>query len=314
MSSMNGSGRGSAGVGAPEARRLVEWPTLSLIVLCHLVWAGATGWISGWSLPLAMVLTIPAITLHSSLQHEVLHGHPTRLTWLNALFVSLPVGLCIPYGRFRDTHLAHHRDEFLTDPYDDPESNYLDPAVWQRLAWPLRAILRINNTLAGRMILGPAISIWTFTVGDLKAIAAGNRAILRDWLVHLVGVGLVVLWISAVAMPGWAYLACAYVGLSILKIRTFLEHRAHELARGRTVLIDGGRILPFLFLNNNLHVVHHAKPTVAWYRLPALYRANRADYLRRNDGYAFASYGEVFRRYFLRAKDPVPHPLWKNGQ
>ena len=27
-------------------------------------------------------------------------------------------------------HLAHHRDAMLTDPYDDPESNYLDPAVW----------------------------------------------------------------------------------------------------------------------------------------------------------------------------------------
>ena len=44
--------------------------------------------------------------------------------------------------------------------------------------------------------------------------------------------------------------------------------------------------------------------------LPGIYRANREEYLRRNDGYAFRSYGEVFRRYFLRAKDPVPHPLW----
>ena len=311
---MNESGRGSAGVGGPEGKRAVEWPTLGLIVLCHLVWAAATGWVSSWSLALAAALTVLTITLHSSLQHEVLHGHPTRLKWLNELLVSLPIGLCIPYGRFRDTHLAHHRDEFLTDPYDDPESNYLDPAVWQRLAWPLKAVLRFNNTLAGRMIVGPAISIWTFAGGDLCAIRAGDRAILRDWLLHAAGLVVVVLWISAVAMPGLAYLASAYAGLSILKIRTFLEHRAHDVARCRTVVIDGGRILPFLFLNNNLHVVHHAKPTVAWYRLPAVYRASREEYLRRNDGYAFASYGEVFRRYFLRAKDPVPHPLRPRGQ
>jgi fatty acid desaturase len=228
--------------------------------------------------------------------------------------VSLPIGLCIPYGRFRDTHLAHHRDEFLTDPYDDPETNYLDPAVWNALARPVRWLLRFNNTLAGRMIVGPAISIWTFTRDDLRSVAAGDRAILRDWLLHLVGLVPVVLWVQSSDMPGWAYLVSAYLGLSILKVRTYLEHRAHEIARCRSVLIDGGRILPFLFLNNNLHVVHHARPAIAWYRLPAHYRANRESYLRRNEGYAYASYGEVFRRYFLRAKDPVPHPLWPDAQ
>jgi fatty acid desaturase len=52
-------------------------------------------------------------------------------------------------------------------------------------------------------------------------------------------------------------------------------------------------------------------PNVAWYDLPALYATNRAHYLRRNDGYVFTSYGDVFRRYFWHAKDPVPHPLWR---
>jgi 8-oxo-dGTP pyrophosphatase MutT (NUDIX family) len=30
----------------------------------------------------------------------------------------------------------------------------------------------------------------------------------------------------------------------------------------------------------------------------------------RNDGYRYASYGEIFRRHLFRAKDPVPHPLY----
>ncbi|MFN6978595.1 MAG: fatty acid desaturase, partial [Gemmobacter sp.] len=64
------------------------------------------------------------------------------------------------------------------------------------------------------------------------------------------------------------------------------------------------------FLNNNLHVVHHMHPNVPWYRLPALYAANRAHYRRRNDGYVYRSYAEVFRRYALRAKDPVAHPVY----
>jgi fatty acid desaturase len=77
------------------------------------------------------------------------------------------------------------------------------------------------------------------------------------------------------------------------------------------VVIEDRGPLAFLFLNNNLHVVHHMHPRVAWYRLPALYRARADHYLARNDGYRYASYAEVFRRHFLRAKDPVPHPLWK---
>ena len=51
-------------------------------------------------------------------------------------------------------------------------------------------------------------------------------------------------------------------------------------------------------------------PKLPWYRLPQIYFNNREKYLRRNDGYRYASYGEVFRRHFLRAKDPVPHPLY----
>ena len=290
-----------------------EWPTLLLMIGCYLAWMLGTTWLSGFWLPLGIAVTTVSITLHSSLQHEVLHGHPFRVKPLNEALVFLPIGLLFPFGRFRDTHLAHHQDERLTDPYDDPESNFFDPEVWVRLSRPRRAIQRFNNTLLGRLILGPALSAISFVGGDMRAIAAGDRAIRRDWLLHLLGLVLVARWVQNADIPGWAYLLSAYMGLSVLKIRTFLEHRAHDLARGRTVVVEGGHVLPFLFLNNNLHVVHHCKPGVAWYRLPALYRANREDYLRRNDGYRYANYAEIFRRYFFKAKDPVPHPLRPEG-
>jgi fatty acid desaturase len=97
--------------------------------------------------------------------------------------------------------------------------------------------------------------------------------------------------------------------MSVLKVRIFLEHRAHEEAPGRTVVVERGGILGFLFLYNNLHIVHHSRPRLPWYRLPALYAAEREAFLERNRGYSYGSYGEIFRRYFLSAKDPVPHPL-----
>jgi fatty acid desaturase len=292
----------------------VEWPTLLLLFATYGLWILSTTVVADLSLGLATVLLALSMAQFSSIQHEVLHGHPFRSQALNEALVFPALNLAVPYGRFRDLHLAHHHDPVLTDPYDDPESNYQDPAVWARLSRPYRAVLRLNNTLLGRMLFGPAIATWHLVVTDLAAARRGDRSVARSWGLHGLGVAIIAVWLLSVSsLPIWAYLLASYLGYSLLKIRTFLEHRAHEAARARTVIIEDRGPLALLFLNNNLHVVHHMHPTVPWYRLPQLYRANREHYLRRNDGYLYRSYAEIFARYLLRAKDPVPHPLWPPG-
>ena len=306
---------GGAPLRAPAAPRLqVEWPTLALLAGCYAAWAAVTAAAGALGPALAIPLTAATLALHSSLQHEVLHGHPlSRRAWSEAL-VFPALGLAVPYQRFRDLHLAHHRDESLTDPYDDPESNYLDPAVWVRLPRWRRAVLRANNTLLGRMALGPAVTLLPWWREEARAARAGDRAVRRAWALHALGVAPVALWLATVGtIPVWAYLAAAYLGLSILKIRTFLEHRAHEKAAGRSVIIEDRGPLALLFLNNNLHAVHHAHPKVPWYALPDFYAARRDLFLAKNRGYRYRSYAEVFRAHFLRAKDPVPHPLRPRG-
>ena len=291
----------------------VEWRTLGLVLLTYVVWAVATTWLAVLWLPLAVVVTALTLALHSSLSHEALHGHPFRVRKLNEALVFLSIGLFIPYIRFRDTHLDHHRDEKLTDPYDDPETNYLDPAVWEHLSRPMQLVLRFNNTLLGRLLIGPVVAQMNFTGADWRLIRDGDRGVAWAWVWHFVGLVPVVLWLIYVSrMPIWAYVFSAYIGISIIKIRTFLEHRAHEQVNGRTVVIEDQGWLAFMFLNNNFHLVHHLNPRVPWYDLPKLYFENAEDYIGRNDGYRYSSYGDVFRRYFLKAKDQVPHPLWRS--
>ncbi len=288
----------------------VEWPTLALLLATYAGWAVATTWAAALWLPAGIALAVLVIALHSSLTHEVLHGHPFRTEGLNEATVFLCLGLFVPYRRFRDLHLAHHVDSILTDPYDDPESNYMDPSAWERLPVWGQAVLRLNNTLAGRMLLGPAIGLAIFLRDDWRAISRGDRQVLNAWLLHIPGILPVLAWVIWAPMPLWAYLVAAYAGFSILKIRTFLEHRAHERASGRTVVIEDRGPLAFIFLNNNLHVVHHMHPKAPWYRLPELWAKNREKYLARNHGYYYRSYAEIFARHFLKPKDPVPHPLW----
>lgn len=294
-------------------KAFLEWPTLLVAMLCYsgiigaFVYSHAIG--AGWALLMLSVV----LALHSSLQHEVLHGHPFKWQWLNDLLVFPAVGLFIPYQRFRDLHIRHHYNPNLTDPYDDPESNYLDPVAWNDMPMALKIGVRFNNILLGRMLIGPIISLAALYKDDVRAMIGGNVTVVRAYLLHVCGLAPVVLVFAAIStMPVWAYVAGAYFAMSILKIRTFLEHRAHEKHPGRTVIIEDRGPLAFLFLNNNYHSVHHTFPKLPWYRLPALYAERKAQFLKRNHGYRYSSYLEVLKRYFLRSKDQVPHPLMDN--
>lgn len=292
----------------------VEWITLGLIGATYLLWLLGTTWLADLWLPLGIAAVGLATAQFSSLQHEALHGHPFRDERLNEAAVFPALTLTVPYRRFRATHLAHHHDPVLTDPYDDPESNYLDPAVWARLSRPVRLLLRANNTLLGRMTLGPLIGTVTWLAGEWRLLREGDRAVRHAWILHLIGLAPVVAWLVWVGFPLWAWAVSVWIGHALLKVRTFLEHRAHEAPRARTVVIEDRGPLALLFLNNNLHAVHHMHPQVPWYRLRALYAAQRDHYLRRNEGYRYESYAEIFRRHLLRPKDPVAHPLRPGSQ
>lgn len=286
----------------------IEWPTVGLFAIAYVVWALAVLWLSAVSIEFAVVLAGVAIAFHASLQHEVIHGHPFRWPLANTLLAWPPLTLIIPFLRYRDTHLAHHRDCELTDPFDDPESNYLDAVSWNRLPPLVRAALLANNTLLGRLVVGPLVGTFLFFRFEARQLTT-NRLLLWGWIWHLPAVIAVTLIVSFSPMPIWAYLMAVYLALALLRIRTFLEHQAHDLARARSVIIEDQGPLSLLFLNNNLHAVHHAHPGIPWYQLPSLYRRNRARFLALNQGYAFRSYGEVFGGYLFHRKDPVAHPL-----
>jgi len=293
-----------------QRKAIIEWPTVALIIGCYGAWLGA-GLFLWPSFPVAaLIVMVLAVALHSSLVHEVLHGHPTRNALVNEAFVFLPVGLAWPFRRFKTLHLRHHADERLTDPLDDPESYY--QALWHHETMPgwLKALLHVNNTMAGRFILGPWLSVIGFFIDDGKRILAGDRDIRKAWLLHLLGLVVVLPVVRfGFGMPLWLYvLVPAWFGQSIIAIRTFAEHQWSENPEGRTIIVERSP-LSFLFLNNNLHFVHHKKPAVAWYRLPGLFRADRDNWLKANNGYTYPNYLALMKAYAFRAKEPVVHPV-----
>ena len=290
----------------------IEWPTLGLIVIVYAVLA-ALVWFHA-SLPWYVILPVGAYAaaLHSSLQHEVLHGHPTRSRFVNEALVFLSPQFWLPYGRYRDLHLQHHNDLELTCPVHDPESYYLLPDVWAATPGWRKALYRFNNTLFGRMMIGPAVSIVQFWSAEFAAVAKGRKEGRVCWLGFAISCAIIIAYILWCGMPLWQYyVLIAYPGISLALVRSYCEHQAAEDVGHRTILVEASPFWALLFLNNNLHIAHHERPQIAWYKLPAFYEAERQRLLLRNGNYLKLGYGQIFRNYFFHAKEDLPHPNLK---
>ena len=295
-------------------RSAAEAWTLALLIVVYALWALLAVVFPDLPLWLSCPLLVLITVQFMSIQHEIVHGHPTRSGWLNEALVSLPLGLLFPYRRYRTLHLRHHNDENLTDPFDDPESWYFEPEDFARQPAPVRWLWRANATLLGRLLLGPVLSVVGLVRMDLRAIFAGDRGILWDWVLHLAGVAAVLVILRLSGFSLLAYLGfVALPSMSVLMIRSFAEHRASEAKEHRTAIIPDRGLFALLFLNNNLHAVHHAHPTVAWYRLPRLFNEQRARFETANGGYGYRSYLALIARHLLRPVNSVAHPIWHRG-
>ncbi len=301
----------TAAGGGVKQRPPVEVPTLLLLFVVYGGWLALTYSFGRLSLALSLPATVLFITLHSSLQHEMTHGHPTRWRWINRLLAMPPLSLWIPFDRYLQTHHAHHINARLTDPIDDPESFYWLPDHWARLSPLTRAILCIERTLAGRVIVGSYWRIWLFLTGEIRGLLRGDASIRRAWAEHILWCAPVILWIKLVCgIPLSLYFfGMAVPAYGIQLIRSFAEHRAHPDVPARVAIVEDSWVLGPIFLFNNLHSLHHESPGIPWYQCPARYRAERERLVRENGGLVYSTYFEVARRFLLKPHDVLAHPM-----
>lgn len=302
------SGRPSYVIKVPT--RSVEWPTILLTIAIYGGFLGLTFWWETLPLPVVALAGGWLIAWHGSLQHEVIHGHPTGNQRINDAIGSIPLSLWLPYEIYRESHLEHHRDEHLTDPIEDPESSYLTKAAWERLGAAGRLLARWNTTLLGRLTIGPAVMLLSFLVQEGRLLRAGEPGRVRIWVFHLIGVAAVLFWVTVVCgMPFWLYFfGFVYLGAAMTRLRSYAEHRYAERHEERTAIVENSHVFGLLFLYNNLHVLHHLKPGISWYRLPSVYRRNRDALIGSNGGLVYNSYWEIARRFFLKPHDKLTHP------
>ncbi len=301
--------RGSAVAGSPRVAA-VELPTLLLILATYAAWLTVTLQYGRWPLWVVAPLGAILVTLHGSLQHEMVHGHPTRSPNVNRLLAIVPLSLWLPFERYRESHPAHHVDERLTDPLDDPESYYWTAADWARLAPFSRSVVRLQQTLAGRVTVGTFWAIGRFLHAEGRGLRRRVPGLAAAWAEHLLWCVPVVVWVQVVCgMPLWVYVvAIAIPGASLTLVRSFAEHRARPLMRHRVAIVEGSWILGPLYLFNNLHALHHESPGLPWYRYPARYRVHRERLIRENGALLYRTYFDVARRFLFHPHDAPVHP------
>lgn len=293
----------------------IEWQTVALAVVIYGGFFAVT-WF--WqSLPVLAVIGLGGwlIAWHGSLQHEVIHGHPTRSRLVNDAIGRPPLSLWLPYAIYREGHLTHHRDEHLTDPIEDPESSYFTQIAWERMGRLSRRVAAWNTTLVGRLTLGPLVMIVSFLAQEAALVVGGDRQRAMLWASHAVGVAAVLAWVIGVCdMPLWLYLlGFVYVGAALGRLRSFAEHRYADHHDERTAIVENSPLFGLLFLHNNLHVLHHKRPAVPWYRIPQLYRRHRSALIETNGGLVYDGYLDVARRYLLNPHDNPRHPLHRHS-
>lgn len=287
-----------------------EWKTLGLMIGCYGSWIICLFLWNTVIWPVAIIALPVIAAFHTSLQHEAIHGHPTRWQVLNELIVSIPIAVVFPFRRYRDLHLQHHRDEHLTDPFEDPESYFWAEADVQSRSSAWKTIFAFNNTLIGRLLIGPALTIVGFSRTEFNRILNNEDGVRIAWGLHTVGLVFVILTLTAFNVPLWAYaLFVVYPALSLTALRAYAEHQAAEAVGARSAVVEAHPFWSLLYLNNNLHIVHHASPATPWYDLPALYRERRQIFLTANENTLFNGYSDILKRFAFRIKQPVEHPI-----
>lgn len=306
----------------PRRNRRLSYPTLSLALMLYGSFFLLTWFFTHLPLWIGAPLGCLLLALHGSFQHETIHGHPTCSRRINTLLAGPPLSLWIPYELYRQNHLRHHRHggRYLTHPTRDTESFYLPPGTLGSARRIQRVIYSANCTLAGRLMLGPMLVVYSFWAGEARKLRDGDRRRLSIWSCHVLGVGAVLAWTVGIChVPLLVYAGLmVYPAISITLLRSFIEHRADADPKLRTAVVEAGPLWALIFLNNNLHIAHHAHPKLPWYELPRVWRQMRGAVIgagTAGSGLVFQrGYLGVIRAYLFRPAITIEHPAPLNGR
>ncbi len=287
-----------------------EGPTFVLAAVIYSCWVALVWFhadIPWWVLwPVAAYVT----AWHFNFQHEVIHGWRSIPAWLRFTIAYPPLGLWFPLEIYIRNHSIHHRNQRLTYPGKDTETFYHNAEDWRNYSSLWQKLYLANQTLLGRLMLGPWIRWRKLILVDIGKLFRGDFVDLGIWIRHSIAVAMLLWFVLGVAdMPIWQFLLFFTLsGMMLGMLRPFLEHRWGEKPYERVASVESNWLFGLLFLWNNLHIAHHLHPTMPWYEIPKFYRENRERLLALNGHFVYRGYFELVRAHLLSPTFVPIHP------
>lgn len=288
---------------------LTELPTWIAIVSVYLLWWLILKYF--FIIPLSPLILIIILTFHGSVQHELIHGHPTNRQGFNDLLAYPPLALWSPYLVYKISHLKHHEDINLTIPDVDPESYFISKDKWSLLSKSRQKLALFNMTLFGRLFLGP---LWYFINLKKELLMSFKKPISKNfvvWFSHEIFVIILLFCIwSFFDIHFLIYFSCSYIAHSLTMLRSFFEHRPSSNPNHRSVLMQTIWPLRILYLNNSFHFVHHINPNMSWHLIPSEYKLNQEKYNQSNGNFIEKGYLKWFKEYLFKPVAKPNHPAF----
>lgn len=296
---------------ADEVDRSSNWITWIILILVYALFLASTYFHS--SIPTLALFLLGGFTIawFGSVQHELIHDHPSRYTWLNEMLGFPPLNPFLPFKIYKESHILHHQSKPLTMPGEDTESYYLDYYQWENSNRLTKSFWIIYQTFVGRMIFGPVVTTGQFLKEELGLAMRPSR--LFTWVIHLLGCLVLLQYLIWIELPFWKYLICfVYPGVSLTMMRSYAEHRPAENPMEQSILINAHPFFRLLYLDNNLHLVHHHHQSEPWWRLRQIFEANREEYIKASNGFYYEGYWEIVRKYLFTPRDNPVHPKFRS--
>lgn len=243
----------------------VAWPTISLIIGVWIALVGATWLAVTGRLPLAVAAIINTVALYCIYTplHDAIHSaivtRSRRLRWINSVIgIAAAAPIWMFFHHHRKSHFVHHAKTNMPEDPDTYAIGSFSQVFFVKTPWAL--INYFNPVALYRECVRFRIAPWErrLTMVLFALYAAVALAVIA------MGYGLefLVLWL----VP-W------FVGnLLMLMAFGWAPHHDHsETGRYRDTrisLFPGG---DFLYLFQNLHLVHHMLPSVPFYRYRAVF-------------------------------------------
>lgn len=220
---------------------LIFWLSVALAVISTLGY-----WCWGWIDWCCFCMNVLALHMVGTVIHDACHGVAHRNRLVNALLGhGSAFLLCFSYPVFTRVHMQHHAH--VNDPDNDPD--------------------HVVSTMGPLWIINARFMYHEFFFFKRKLWRKNE---LLEWGLARFSLGLVVYLAYCYDLLGYVFnfwfIPLAIVGLVLGLFFDYLPHRPFkERDRWKNARVYPSRLLNWLIMGQNYHLIHHLWPSVPWY-------------------------------------------------